>query len=412
MKITEVSTTVLFYPDAKPIQDSTIPTPPPGAGGRGQLFVHIRTDEGIEGLGIGQSSPGVREVVESGLSGLLVGQDPFNIEKLWNDMFWHVRGYGRKGVAFCALSAVDIGLWDLKAKALGLPLYRLLGPYTDSVPIYGSGGWTNFSEEELVAEMTAYVDLGIPRVKMKVGKDFGRSEREDIQRLAAVRNAVGDDVTIYIDANNGYYPKQAIYMAKEFEQFQVGWFEEPVLADDIQGLAEISHAINIPVATGEHEYTKYGFRELIAAGGADIVQPDVGRVGGVTEWMKVAHMAHGFNLPVAPHAVQLVHLHVACATPNLKVVEYMNTALEVDRIWYTEIPDQKDGMWSPFPDKPGLGLELNPEAVERYAVRPTPPTGPEVVPPPEPVERPADPFGFPPRPIEPPPGPPEATQPD
>ena len=341
MKITDLSTTLLFYPDTRPIQDATIPTPPPSAGGRSQLFVHIRTDEGIEGLGIGQASPGVREVVDGGLKELLIGQDPFNIEKLWNDMFWQVRGYGRKGVAFCALSAVDIGLWDLKAKALGLPLYRLLGPYTDSVPIYGSGGWTNFSEDELVAEMRAYVESGIPRVKMKVGKDFGRSEREDIQRLAAVRKALGDDVAIYIDANNGYYPKQAIYMAKEFEHFQVGWFEEPVLADDVRGLAEIRRAIDIPVATGEHEYTKFGFRELIAAGAADIVQPDVGRVGGVTEWLKVAHMAHGFNLPVAPHSVQLVHLHLACVTPNLKVVEYMNTSLEGDRIWYTEFPQAK-----------------------------------------------------------------------
>ncbi len=368
MKITDITTTVLSYPHGRPIQDATIPPPPEGTGGRRQLFVHIHTDEGVEGLGIGQGAPGVREVIEGGFRNLLIGQDPFNIEKLWNDMFWHVRGYGRKGLAFCALSAVDIGLWDLKAKALGLPLYKLLGPYTDSVPIYGSGGWTNFNIEELVGEMVGYVEQGIRRVKMKVGKDFGRSEREDIERLAAVRRAVGNDVAIYIDANNGYYPKQAIYMAREFEQLQVGWFEEPVLADDIQGLAEIRHAINIPVATGEHEYTKYGFKELIARGGADIVQPDIGRVGGVTEWMKVAHMAHGFNLPVAPHAVQLVHLHVACATPNLKVVEYMNVALDGDRIWYTEFPQQKDGMWSPFPDKPGLGLELDPHAVEKWAV--------------------------------------------
>ena len=137
-------------------------------------------------------------------------------------MFWHVRGYGRKGVAFCALSAVDIGLWDLKAKALGVPLFKLLGPYRESVPIYGSGGWTNFSEQELIEEMVDYAERGIPRVKMKVGKDFGQSEREDIQRLAAVRRALGDDVAIYIDANNGYYPKQAIYMAREFEQYQVG----------------------------------------------------------------------------------------------------------------------------------------------------------------------------------------------
>ena len=368
MKITDVSTTVLSYPHAPPIQDATIPTPPEGSGGRTQLFVHIKTDEGVEGLGIGQGSPGVREVIESGLKGLLIGQDPFDIEKIWNDMFWQVRGYGRKGIAFCAISAVDIGLWDLKAKAFNVPLFKLLGPYRDSVPIYGSGGWTNFNEQELIKEMTDYVQEGIPRVKMKVGKDFGQSEREDIQRLAAVRRAVGDDVAIYIDANNGYYAKQAIYMAKEFEQYQVGWFEEPLLADDIRGLAEVRHAINIPVATGEHEYTKYGFRDLIAGGAADIVQPDVGRVGGITEWMKVAHMAHGFNLPVAPHAVQLVHLHVACATPNLKVVEYMNTALAGDRIWYTEFPQQKDGMWSPFYDKPGLGLELSPEAVERWRV--------------------------------------------
>ena len=322
----------------------------------------------MEGLGIGQASPGVRDVVETTLRRLLIGQDPFNIEKLWNDMFWRVRGFGRKGVAFCALSAVDIGLWDLKAKALGLPLYRLLGPYTESVPVYGSGGWTNMSQDELLAEMSGYVEQGIGHVKMKVGKDFGRSEREDLQRLAAVRRAVGDDVAVYVDANNGYYAKQAIYMAKEFEQFQVGWFEEPVLADDVQGLAEIRQAINIPVATGEHEYTKYGFKELIARGGADIVQPDVGRVGGVTEWMKVAHMAHAFNLPVAPHAVQLVHLHLACATPNLKVVEYLGTSLECDDIWYSEIPAPIDGMWSPFPDRPGLGLELDPAAVERWAV--------------------------------------------
>ena len=369
MRITDVKTTELLYPHGTPIQDATMPPPAShGRGGRRQLFVHIHTDEGTVGLGIGLASPGVRQVVETAFKEPLIGEDPFNIEKLWNDMFWRVRGYGRGGVAFCALSAVDIALWDLKAKALGLPLYQLLGPYAESVPVYGSGGWTNLSQDDLVAEMVGYVERGIRRVKMKVGKDFGRSEREDIQRLDAVRRAVGDDVAIYVDANNGYYAKQAIYMAKAFEQYQVGWFEEPVLADDIEGLARVSDAIAIPVATGEHEYTKFGFRRLIAGGGADIVQPDIARVGGVTEWMKIAHMAHGFNLPVAPHAVQLVHLHVSCATPNLKVVEYMNMALEADSVWYTDLPEQRDGMLSPFPDRPGLGLELDPSAIEKWAV--------------------------------------------
>ena len=251
---------------------------------------------------------------------------------------------------------------------MNLPLYKLLGAYTDSVPVYGSGGWTNFSEKELIEEMTGYVSDGIPRVKMKVGKDFGLSEREDIERVAAVRKAVGDDVSIYIDANNGYYRKQAIYMAKEFEQFQIGWLEEPLIPDDIDGMADISKATSIPIATGEHEYTKYGFRDLIGRGGADIVQPDIGRVGGVTEWMKVAHLAHSFNLPVAPHALQLAHLHVACATPNLKVVEYMNVSLDGDELWYIDFPKQKDGYWSPYPDKPGLGLELDHYSVVKYQI--------------------------------------------
>ena len=365
MKIVDITTTALFYPQASAVQDATLLRP---TAGRGQLFVHIKTDEGFEGLGVGQGSPGVREIVEGALKELLLDRDPFDIERLWSDMFWRVRTIGSKGIAFQALSAMDTGLWDLKAKALGLPLYRLLGAYTDSVPIYGSGGWTNLSEEQLIGEMTGYVGQGIKQVKMKVAKDFGKAEREDIARVAAVRKAVGDDVALYIDGNYGYYPKQAIYMAREFEQFQVGWFEEPVLVDDVQGMAEIRRAIDIPIAAGELEAGKYKFRELIAGGALDIVQPDVGRVGGVTEWMKVAHLAHAFNLLVAPHAVQVVHLHLACATPNLKSVEYLGSLLECDKLWYTEIPEPKDGMWSPFPDKPGLGLDLDPYAVEKWAV--------------------------------------------
>jgi L-alanine-DL-glutamate epimerase-like enolase superfamily enzyme len=361
--ITDVTTTLLRVPDVPGIQDATIRHP---GSGRSALFVHIKTDSDQEGFGVG--TPIARDVIERVLRPLLIGQDPLCIEKLWDDMFWAVRGYGRKGVAFCAISAVDIALWDLKAKLFGVPLYRLLGPYTDRVPIYGSGGWTSYTEGELVREQMGYVERGIPRVKMKVAKDFGKSEAEDIRRLAAVRKAVGDDVEIYVDANNGYYAKQAIGMARHLSDYNVKWFEEPVLADDIAGLAAIARAIDIPVATGEHEYTRYGFKSLIAEGGADIVQPDVGRVGGVSEWMKVAHLAQAFNLPVAPHAVQLVHLHLACCIPNLKVVEYLGTVEEGDRVWYTEFPEPRDGYWSPYPDRPGLGLELSPEAVRKYAV--------------------------------------------
>ena len=371
MKITDVKTTLIHCPDAFIFQDATIFAPTPGAKGSDGLFIYIQTDEGVVGFapgGMGSSVYPIRAVIEKELKKALIGQDPFNIEQLWNKMFWFVRGYGRKGVAFCAISAIDIALWDLKAKALGLPLYRLLGAYTDTVPIYGSGGWTNLSADELVEEMTGYVDRGIPRVKIKVAKDFGSAEEEDLDRLHVVQEAVGDDVEIYVDANNGYYAKQAIEMSRYFEDYGVRWFEEPVLADDIEGLIKVSQAIDIPVATGEHEYTKYGFKELLTRGAVDIVQPDVGRVGGITEWMKVAHMAHAFNLPVAPHAVQLVHLHLACATPNLKVVEYIGMAEKTDRFYYAEFPEPVNGMWSPYPDRPGLGLELDPAIVKKYTV--------------------------------------------
>ncbi|HEX5416710.1 MAG TPA: mandelate racemase/muconate lactonizing enzyme family protein [Chloroflexota bacterium] len=368
MKITKVTTTLLRAPGFRSIQDATMPPPRSAEGARTSLFVHIHTDAGVEGLGFAASASAVRAVIEDSLKDLLIGEDPFDIERHWENMFWRVRGFGRKGIAFCGISALDCALWDLKAKALGVPLFKLLGPYRDRVPVYGSGGWTNFDEKELLEEQTGYVERGFRSVKMKVGKDFGKAEREDVRRLAAVRKAVGDDVEVLIDANNGYYAKQAIGMAKEFEPFRVGWFEEPVLADDIEGLAAVARATTIPVATGEHEYTKFGFKDLIARAGADIVQPDLGRVGGVTEWLKVAHLAHAFNLPVAPHAYALPSLHLACATPNLRIVEYLGIEEQGYITFLAEYPEPKDGTWAPFPDRPGFGVELNPHAVEKYRV--------------------------------------------
>jgi L-alanine-DL-glutamate epimerase-like enolase superfamily enzyme len=365
MKITDVTTTILDIPYTQAFADGTTRHAETSLV---TCFVHVKTDVGLEGLGLSRPAYPVQGVIEKTLKKVLVGQNALDIEKLWDDMFWRVRGGGRKGIAICALSAVDIALWDLKAKYFGVPLYKLLGPYTDSVPIYGSGGWASMTTDELVEEMVGYAERGMRAVKMKVGRNFGANEQEDVARLAEVRKALGDRVDIYVDANNGYYAKQAIRLAKEFARYNAAWFEEPVLADDIDGLAAIAKAIDIPIATGEHEYTKYGFRDLIARGGADIVQPDVGRVGGVTEWLKVAHLAHAFNLPVAPHSFQLVHVHLCCATPNLKIVEFLGRHEETDKIMYKEIPEPVNGMLSPFPDKPGLGLELDPVAVKKYAV--------------------------------------------
>tara|TARA_Y100000590_G_scaffold33454_2_gene36656 strand:+ start:2043 stop:3146 length:1104 start_codon:yes stop_codon:yes gene_type:complete len=366
MKIIDVSTTQVFYPDVQPVKHGTSKFSRKHSD---QLFVHLKTDEGIEGLGIGEAPPGARAVVENGLRDILIGSDPFDIERLWSEMFWRINTYGRTGIALRALSAVDIGLWDLKAKALSQPLYKLLGGYTESILVYGSSGWTSFTEEELLSSLTKFVELGFVGVKMKVGKDFGNSEREDIDRVAAVRNSIGNDVALYVDANGAYRAKQAIYLAKEYENYQIGWFEEPVIADDIYGLAQVKNSIPIPVATGENEFTRHGFKELMSRDAVDIVQPDVGRVGGVTEWMKIAQLADSFNLQVASHCLQFVHIHLACSTPNFKILESLDMDNTTGDIWYTEVPQVQMGKLSPFPDRPGLGLELDPYAMEKWSVQ-------------------------------------------
>jgi L-alanine-DL-glutamate epimerase-like enolase superfamily enzyme len=366
MKITGIRTTRMHDPAGGTFQDATMPT----AGGRGfpWTFVELATDAGIAGISYSEGAGPVRSLIHEQLADLIVGADPFETEKLWTSMFWRTRGNGRKGVAFQAISAIDNALWDIRAKALRVPLFRLLGPAHDSVEVYGSGGWTHYTEKELVREQQSFVERGFSRTKMKVGRDFGRAEKEDVARLRAVRKALGDDVDIYVDANNGYYAKQAIRLAGAFADHGVGWFEEPVLADDIPGLAAITGAISIPVATGEHEYTKYGFRDLITARAADILQADVGRVGGITEWMKIAHLAAAFNLPIAPHAYALLHLHPAMATPNLMVVEMLDIEWQPMAKWLIDPPRPKNGVWKPDPDRPGNGIELDPRAVKKYAI--------------------------------------------
>ena len=350
MKITDVRTTVLRVPDLPGIQDSTIRKPERAAGGCSCTSRPMR----VTRASASPRAPGTRDVIHARLKPLLIGQDPLDHERLWEDMFWRVRGFGRKGVAFCAISAVDIAPVGPEGQDFGVPLYQL------ARAVHRHRADLRLRRLDLAStrtswsrEQTGYVERGIPRVKMKVAKDFGQVRGRG-PAAAGGRAQGGRRRRRDLRRRQQWLLRQAGHRAcaRAWPSTTSRWFEEPVLADDIAGLAEIARAIDIPVATGEHEYTKYGFKDLIAQGGADIVQPDVGRVGGVTEWLKVAHLAHAFNLPVAPHAVQLVHLHLACCTPNLKVVEVAGRPEETDRLFYTEFPEPRDGMWSPYPDRP------------------------------------------------------------
>lgn len=355
MKIQNVTSTLVHVPMRKPARWAT-----GGLSHVGELYVQVETDEGPSGLGFSYNHPETVAIIEQRLLPTVLGRDPFDTEGIWADMYDAVHTLGHQGLVFNAMAAIDIALWDLKARALGLPLYKLLGACRESVPVYGSGGFLNYSVDELVEEATGFVERGIPRVKMKIGLDAGRDDREDVRRVAAVRKAVGDDVEIYVDANGSYRAKQAVDVARRLEDLRVGWLEEPVHAADREGLAVVARGTTIPLATGEFEYHLFAFRSLMAAGAVDIVQADVGRVGGVTPWLKIAKLAEAFNLPVAPHAFDVVHLHLMCAVPNATVLEHLSI---YDDLPYKERPEPRDGILTVPADRPGHGLELDAERV-------------------------------------------------
>ena len=262
---------------------------------------------------------------------------------------------------------MDIALWDIKGKVADRPVYKLLGGFADRVPVYIAGGYYEEGKglEELAAEMEESVSMGARAIKMKIG---GAPINEDVERVRVVREAVGPDVKLMVDANCAYRYYEAIEIARKMEQYDISWFEEPVNPDDYEGHRLISRATTIPIATGENEYTRYGFRDLIKDRCAAILQPDALIMGGVTEYMKVAALAQAHDLPVAPHGSQDVHVHLVAAVPNGLTVEYYRGS--TDPMWdkMFKYPLQvDDGFVSP-PDRPGMGIEPNDEALAPYRV--------------------------------------------
>lgn len=336
----------------------------------GFVVVDVRTDQGLHGIGVTYHEVGgeaIRELIRLAIAPKLAGRSPMETEALYEENFHYMRGVGRKGLAFCAYSAVDIALWDLKGKMLELPLYRLLGGTKNKVPIYASGGWTSYSREELVNEAREMVSRGYDKVKVKVGVDGGRNPNEDLRRIQAVRDAVGPDIAIMLDANNVWQAGTAVQFANRVRECGITFFEEPVFADDIPGLARFKQGTDIPLATGEHEYTRYGFRDLVLAGAADILQGDVTRCGGYTEMLKIIGISQAWNLAFAPHGMEHMHMHLAAAAPNALYLERLFMFEEVVESVYWNPPRPENGMLE-LPGKPGLGLELNMDNIRENAV--------------------------------------------
>lgn len=327
----------------------------------GYTIVRVTTEDGLEGFGVTYHEVGgeaTKMLIEKNIAPRIIGRDPFETEVIWADMFQYLRGVGRKGLMFCALSAVDIALWDLKGKITGLPLYRLFGGNKKEVPVYGSGGWTSYSDEELVEEMKEIVSRGYQMIKFKVGFNGGNSPSRDVERVRKVREAVGDGIGIMLDANNCWDAATGARFANRVKDYDIMFLEEPVFADDIPGLKKFKMSTDLPLATGEHEYTKFGARDLIMNQAADIVQLDGTRAGGFTEMLKVAAVTQAWNLKFAPHAMENIHIHLVSACTNALFLERLLLFEEITRNIYVDAPEPVNGVMT-IPDKPGLGLELD-----------------------------------------------------
>jgi L-alanine-DL-glutamate epimerase-like enolase superfamily enzyme len=323
------------------------------------------TAAGHTGLGYTYGSAACATLIRERLGDLVVGSDPFDIAGTWERMVRAIRNLGRPGIASMAISAVDAALWDLKARILEVPLVRLLGAARESVPIYGSGGFCSLSEEELQAQLGGWVhEQGIPRVKMKIAAGWGEDPRRDLERVRIAREEVGPDAELMVDANGGYTRKQAVRVARDLEDLRVTWFEEPVSSDDLEGLGEIRGLTALDVAAGEYGYRLMDFRDLIPV--VDVLQPDVGRCGGITEWMRVAALCGAHSMEVSSHTAQSLSVHPGCAVPNLRHVEYFADHARAERILFDGVLDPVEGALRPDLSRPGAGLELKAADAEPY----------------------------------------------
>lgn len=322
------------------------------------LFAEITTEQGHRGIGFSYSKRAggpaqyahAKEVAEG-----IIGEDPNDIGKIYTKLLWAGASVGRSGVATQALAAIDIALYDLKAKRAGLPLAKLLGSYRDSVQTYNtSGGFLNASLEEVKARATQSLDEGIGGIKIKVGLP---DSKEDLRRVAGIREHIGWDVPLMVDANQQWDRATALRLGRQLEEFNLVWIEEPLDAYDFEGHAHLANVLDTPIATGEMLASVAEHKGLINANGCDIIQPDAPRVGGITQFLRLAALADERGLGLAPHFAMEIHLHLAAAYPREPWVEHFDW---LDPL-FNERLETKNGRMV-VPDRPGLGVTLSDQA--------------------------------------------------
>jgi L-alanine-DL-glutamate epimerase-like enolase superfamily enzyme len=362
MKITDITVTEFSLGKLKrPYWNSIIRTT-----SKGFSRVEVHTDEGITGMSFG----GARSHVTGRFKELLVGQDPLAAEACWDRLYAFNRKPVAKGEYISAIGVLDIALWDLRGKALNQPCWKLLGGHRREVPVYAAGGYYEGSGTEdekgvkgLVEEIEGFLKHGYKAVKMKVGWP-GAGLRGDEARVKAVREAIGPDVDLMIDVNNAWDANTAIKFGRMIEKYEPYWLEEPTPADDYRGQREICRALDTPVASGENEFTRWGFRDLIEAEAVDIVQADPRTCGGFTEWLKIAGLASAYHLPMAPHGGPHVGAQCVGAVANGLIVESYVHSIQAHLNEFVEAPDIRDGVVR-LPERAGLGLVWDEGAIKK-----------------------------------------------
>ncbi len=351
-----------------------VPTDRPEADGTYQwdsttmVLVEATAEDGERGLGYSYCAAAAAPLIRDMLAPVVVGRPVADVRGCWEAMVRAVRNVGRAGIASTAISAVDVALWDLKARQAGQPLFRLLGPRREAVPIYGSGGFTSYTEAELAEQLAGWVEQGIPRVKMKIGKDWGTKPEEDVERVAVARRAIGPQAELFVDANCAYATKQAIEQAQGFVEHDVSYFEEPVSSDHRDELAFVRQQVPMAVAAGEYGWDPWYFRDLLRDEAVDIMQADVTRCLGVTGWLEAAVLAHSFAVPFSAHCAPTIHAQVGCAAPELAHVEYFHDHVRIEHLLFDGAPEPVGGHLRPDPTRPGLGLELRRPDADRWRI--------------------------------------------
>jgi len=320
---------------------------------------------GRQGLGYTYADSAAATLIRDTLSKVVIGTDCFAPMAAYMAMWRRVRNLGRPGICSMAISAVDCALWDLKARLLDLPLVTLLGQVRESVPIYGSGGFTSYTNEQLTKQFSGWVDQGITQVKMKVGRDA----KHDVERVRVAREAIGSQADLFTDANGAYSRKQALAQAEKFSQYGVKWFEEPVSSDDLAGLRLIRDRapVGMDIAAGEYGYDIFYFHRMLEAGAVDVQQADITRCGGVTAFLQVAALCQAHNVPLSAHTAPALHTHVCCAVEPFLNLEYFHDHVRIENMFFDGLPRLQNGALHPELTRPGLGLELKTADAKKFA---------------------------------------------